>query len=95
MEIVKSTIEHHEPIIVQFFVQEMLELYFNFFDKSCDVNIMDADSLCLALAEEDLDECILPSKLAEWTEKRSKDCRDDFRADVKNNFFPNYLLLLL
>ena len=49
---------------------------------------MDTDSLYLALAEEDLDECILPSKWAEWTEKRSKYCRDDFRADVKNNFFP-------
>ena len=49
---------------------------------------MDTDSLYLALAEEDLDECILPSKWAEWTEKRSKYCRDDFRADAKNNFFP-------
>ena len=28
---------------------------------------MDTDSLCLALAEEDLDDCILPSKRAEWT----------------------------
>ena len=50
---------------------------------------MDTDSLYLALAEEDLDDCILPSKRAEWTENRSKDCRDEFRADAKkNNFFP-------
>ena len=71
----------------------MLELYYNFFDELYDVNKfeeleMDTDSLYLALAEEDLDDCILPSKRAEWTERRSKDCRDDFRADSKNNFFP-------
>ena len=49
---------------------------------------MGTDSLYLALAEEDLDDSILPGKRAEWTEKRSNDCRDDFRADAKNNFFP-------
>ena len=49
---------------------------------------MDTDSLYLALAEEDLDDCILPSKRAEQIERRSMDCRDDFRADAKNNFFP-------
>ena len=55
---------------------------------------MDTDSLYLALAEEDLDDCILPSKRVEWIERRSKDCRDDFRADAKkNNFFSPFLLL--
>ena len=71
----------------------MLELYYIFFDEFCGVNKfeeleMDTDSLYLALAEEDLDDCFLPSKRAEWTERRSKDCRDDFRAVAKNNFFP-------
>ena len=42
---------------------------------------MDTDSLFLAMTQENLDECILPSKRAEWTEKRSKDYRDNFRAD--------------
>ena len=98
MELFKSTIEHLEPIIVGFYILQyaklrVLELYYNFFDKFCDVNKfeeleMDTDSLILALAEEDLDEFILPSKRAEWTEKRSQDCRVDFRADAKNNFFP-------
>ena len=88
MELVKSNIQHREPIIVGFFILQyatlrMLELYYNFFDKFCDVNKfeelkMDTDSLKLALAEEDLDDCILPSKRADWTEKRSQDCRDDF-----------------
>ena len=44
---------------------------------------MDTDSLYL-----DSDECIPPSKRAERTEKQSKDCREDLRADAKNNFFP-------
>ena len=93
-ELVKSTIEHREPIIVGFFILQyaklrMLELYYNFFDKFSDVNKfeeleMDTDSFYLTLAEEYLDDCILPSKRAEWTEKRSKDCR----ADAKKNFFP-------
>ena len=71
MELVKSTVEHREPIIVGFFILQnaklrLLELYYNFFDKFCDVKKfeeleMDTDSLYLALAEEDLDNCILPS----------------------------------
>ena len=77
VELVKSTVEHREPIIVGFFILQnaklrLLELYYNFFDKFCDVKKfeeleMDTDSLYLALAEEDLDDCILPSKRAEWT----------------------------
>ena len=103
VELVKSTIEHREPTIVGFFILQyaklrLLELYYNFFDKFCDVNIfeeleMDTDSFYLDLAEEDLDDCIIPSKRAEWTEKRNKDCRDDFRADAKNNFFPVLAIL--
>ena len=49
----------------------MLELYYNFFDKFCDVNKfeeleMDTDSLYLALAEENLYDCIQPDKRAAW-----------------------------
>ena len=70
-----------------------MELYCNFFDHFCGVNKLkelkiDANSRDLALAGEDLDEGILPSKRAEWIEKRSKDCRDNFRADAKNYFSP-------
>ena len=60
----KSTIEHREPIIVGFFIQHyaklrMLELFYNYFDKLCDVNKfeeleMDKDSICSALAEANL-----------------------------------------
>ena len=65
MELVKSTIEHREPIIVGFFKLRyaklrMLELYYTFFDNFCDVNKfeeleVDTYSLYLSLAEEDLD----------------------------------------
>ena len=72
VELLKSTIEHREPIIVGFFILQyaklrMLELYYNFFDKFCDVYKfeeleMDTDSLYLALAEENLYDCIQPNK---------------------------------
>ena len=58
VELVKSEIEHKEPIIVGFFILKhaklrMLELFYNFFDKNCDVTKieeleMHTDSLYLA-----------------------------------------------
>ena len=69
-ELVKSEMEHREPIIVGFFNLQnakfrMLELYFNFFKKFCDTEKyeefeMDTDSLYLALSEENLKHTILP-----------------------------------
>ena len=43
VELVKSEIEHREPIIVGFFILQyaklrMLELYYNFFKKFCDTD---------------------------------------------------------
>ena len=71
----KSKIEHREPIIVGFFILQyaklsMLELYYNFFDKFCDIDTfeeleMDTDSLYLALAHDNLYDCIRPSKKAD------------------------------
>ena len=68
----------------------MLELYYNFFDQFCDnVNTQTSIfSIYLPLVEENLDECTLPSKRAEWKEKPNRDCRDSLRADSKNSFFP-------
>ena len=42
VELLKSNIEHREPIIVGFFILQyaklrMLEVYYNFFDKFCDL----------------------------------------------------------
>ena len=71
----------------------MLELYYNFLTKFCDVNKfeeleMDTDSLYLALAEKELEDCIRPAMRAEWQTLRSNDCVDSFTADAVANFFP-------
>ena len=86
VELAKAQIEHKEPIIVGFFILQnaklrMLELYYNFFTKFCDVNKfeemeMDADSLYSALAEKELEDCIRPEMRADWQRLRSKDCVD-------------------
>ena len=57
----KAQIEHKEPMIVGFFVLQyakvrMLEMYYNFFRRFCNVNKLEelemgTDSLYLALAE--------------------------------------------
>ena len=71
--LLKSSVQHREPIIVDFFFilqyakLRIMELYYNYFDKFCDVNKfeeleMDTDSLYLALAEENLYDCIEPEK---------------------------------
>ena len=49
---------------------------------------MDIDSLYLALAEENLENCILPDKIAQWLQFCRNHCRDDFIADVKKKIFP-------
>ena len=47
-----------------------------------------SDSLCLALAEENLFDCIQPEKGYIWEKLRENDYRDSFKADAKSNFFP-------
>ena len=86
----KSTVEHCVPIIVGYFILQyaklrMLELYYNFFDKFCDVQKieeleMDTDSLYLSLAHENFYECIQPEMRSIWNEMRSNDCTDFFQA---------------
>ena len=98
VELAKAQIEHKEPIIVGFFILQyaklrMLELYYNFFTKFCDVNKfeeleMDTDSLYLALAEKELEDCIRSKMRDEWQRLRSNDCVDSFTADAIVNFFP-------
>ena len=98
VELTKAEIEHNEPIIVGFFILQyaklrMLELYYNFSTRFCDVNKfegleMDTDSLYLALAEKGLEDCIRPEMRAKWLKLRSNDCVDNFTADAVANFFP-------
>ena len=70
----------------------MLELYYNFFDKFCDVQKfevleMDTDSLYLALAHENLYDCIRPEMRSIWNEIRRDDCTETFRPTVRAIFF--------
>ena len=81
MELVKSEIEHREPIAVGFFVLQyaklrMLKRYHSF-KKFSDTDKyeepeMDTDSLHLDLSENNLGDVILPEKRAEWDQLRSK-----------------------
>ena len=98
VELAKAQNEHKEPLIVGFFILHyvklrMLELYYNFFTRFCDVNKfeeleVDTDSLYLALAEKELEYCIGTETRAEWQRLRSNDCVDSFIADAVANFFP-------
>ena len=102
VELVKSEIEHREPIIVGFFILQyaklrMLELYCNF-KKFCDTDKyerieMDNDSLYLALSEENSEDVSLPKKRAEWDQLRSKDCIDNFTANATDNFSPEVAVM--
>ena len=98
VELVRSKIEHREPITVGFFILQyaklrMLELYYKFFKKFCDPDRyeeleMDTNSLYLALFAENLENVILPEKRSEWDQLRSKDCNDNFTANATDIFFP-------
>ena len=97
VKLAKAQVEQKEPIIVGFFNLQYakrlkLELYYSFCTKFCDVDKleemeMDTDSLCLALAEKELGDCIRPEMTTEWQKLRSKDCVDSFTADAVANFF--------
>ena len=98
VELVKSEIEHREPIIVGFFNLQyaklrMLEFFLNFFKKFCDTEKyeeleMDTESLFLALSEKNLEDIILPGKRYEWEAIRSPDCTNSFTANATGNLFP-------
>ena len=98
VDFAKAQIEHKEPIIVgfsnfQYAKLRMLELYYNFFTKFCDVNNFeelekDTDSLYPVLAEKELEDCIRHEVRAEWQRLRSKVCVDCFTANAVANFLP-------
>ena len=89
VELDKAQVEHKEPIIVDFpFLNTQ-----NFFTRFCDINKVieleiDADSLYLALAQKELEDCIRPGMRTEWQRLRSNNCVDSFTADAVANFFP-------
>ena len=75
----------------------MLELYYKFFTKFCDVTKfeeleMDRDSLYLALADKELEDCVRPEMRAEWQRLPSNDFVDSLTANAVANFFPEHVL---
>ena len=72
----KAEIGQREPIIFGFFIFQyaeirILELSFNSFERFCDVTKfekleMDRDSLCLALSDKELYDCICEESKIEW-----------------------------
>ena len=101
VELARAQIGHKDPNIVVFFIPQyaklrMLELFYNFFTRFCDVNKfaelqMDTDSMYPALAEKELEDCIRPEMRTEWQRLRSNECVDKFTADAVANFFtPTY-----
>ena len=102
VELAKAQIEHKEPIIVGFFFLQyakmrMLELYYNFFTRFCDVNKtevleMNTDLPYPAVAEKELEDCIRPEMTAEWQRLRSIDCVDNFTADALANVFLEHVV---
>ena len=98
VELTKAQIERKEPILVGFSILQyaklrLLELYYNFFTRFCDVNKIeelekDRDSLFFALAEKQLENCIRPDMRAQWQRLRSIECVDNFTADDVANSFP-------
>ena len=76
VELAKAEIEHREPIIAGLFTLQyaklrMLELYYNFFERFCDVNKfeqleVDTDSLYLTLSEKELYDCNREESKHEW-----------------------------
>ena len=97
VELAKAQIEHKEPIVFGFFILQyaklpMLELYYTFFTKFCDVNKfeeleMNTDSQYLALAEKEVADCMRPEMRVEWQRLRSNDCVDSFTGDAVVKFF--------
>ena len=98
-ELVKSEIEHREPVFVGFFFLQyaelrVLELYYNFFEKVCDTEKyeelqMDTDSFYSSLSEGNSVDNILPEKRNEWEAVRSRDCTDSFTANATGKLFPS------
>ena len=71
----------------------MLEFYYNFFQRFCEVNKfeeleMDTDSLYSALPEKELYDCIREESKIEWESMRTEDCKDDFTSNATTNLFP-------
>ena len=78
--------------VLQYAKLRILELYYNFSTKFCNVNKfeeleLDNDSLYLVLADAELKDCIRPERKAEWKQLPSNDCTVCSITDAVGNFF--------
>ena len=88
---VRSEVNHKEPISVGFFILQyakltMPQLFYNFFQLFCDSQKyelikMDTDSLYMALSEDQVEELIRPEMKLMWEMNRENDCSDDLRPE--------------
>ena len=75
----------------------MLELYYNFSDKYCEVTTfgeleMETDSLYVALSENQLYDCFRPAMEKKWVCLRSGDCTGVFSTKSTTNQHQIYAL---
>ena len=97
VELVKSEIEHWEPIIAWFLNLKYgkrwnLKLYYIFLQKFYDADKykkleMVTDSLHLVLSEGNLADVFPSEKRDEWNAMRLKGCTVDFNANALDNYF--------
>ena len=101
VELVKSEVEHIEPIIVGLFILQypqlrMVQLYYNLYDKYCHVTKFDeldmgGDLLYLALSDHDLYYCMRPGM-----KKERKFCEvETARKNIQPTEHQLYSLLLV
>ena len=97
LEILKSTIEHRDLMLVEVFILQyaklrMMELYHNFFDKIYDVTSLKdwrwTQFRFKSLWLNNLYDCVQPYKRAICSKTREHDCRNSFKADAKTNYIP-------
>ena len=101
VELAKAEIEHKQPFTVVFLIflytkLWLLELYYNFFTKLSDVNNfeeleLETDSLYLAPAVRELEDCIRPKLKTEWERLWSSNYTDSSTADAVEIFSPKVL----
>ena len=79
--------------VLQYGKLRLLKVPYNFSTKFRDADKfeelgMGRDSLYLALAEKELEDCIRPQMEAEWERLSSKYCTDSFTSESVSNLFP-------
>ena len=99
IELAKAQVGRKDLVVVKILKLQnaklrMLRIYYNFFDKFCDLDHfeeleMDTDYLYHGLAERKLTNCTRTEMKAEWELLQFRDCDDSFTTDASGNFARN------